>query len=129
MKSLILSLGLAGLLLTGCEQGSSTSSGDISADNPILELIADQKANELVDNFGIAKPSAYLQTHKSDYPNGTFDYNGDNVYGIAMNDIIIVSDRYFPNVIKHELLHTAGYDHDQKEINGVQIGKYVDAWY
>jgi len=127
MKKIILSIGLATLLL-GCEQGGK-SGGDISADNPQLEQIAESQADFLVNVFKINKPSAYLETHKSDYPNGTFDYQGKPMYGITLNDHIIVSDRYFPNVVRHELLHTAGYNHKDKEINGVKVSDYVDAWY
>ena len=127
IKKTIITLGLA-LSLLGCEQDSSNSSGNISADNPTLEQIANNEADFLVNTFKVNKPSAYCKTEKAKYSNGTFDYEGMNVYGIFVGDTIIVSDRYFPNVIRHELLHACGYNHNDKEINGVQVSKYIDAW-
>jgi hypothetical protein len=117
----------------GCEDSKKEG---IQADNLELQTIAIQEAQFLIDTFHLEPLYyVYLQTEQSVDEEGRFyfmDYaTGERklVYGVDFGNVIRVSERYFPNVIRHELLHVYGYGHECQEINGVKVSDYIDSWY
>jgi hypothetical protein len=120
------------VLLVGCGGGGG---GGISADTSELQAVADEQAEYLRETFGVTDFNADLRTVASIDAEGRFRasdghlYYGRTIYGFHNPARIEVSDRYFPGVVRHELLHAAGYSHGDQAINGVTVADHVGHWY
>lgn len=132
MKAIGVLLGvLAAVLLVGCGGGER----GISADTQELQAVANEQAEYLRETFGVTDFNADMRTVASADSEGRFRasdghlYFGRTVYGFHDPARIEISDRYFPGVVRHELLHAAGYSHSDKAINGLTVADHIDHWY
>ena len=107
----------------------------IRADTPELQAVANEQAEYLRETFGVTDINADMRTVASIDAEGRFRasdgqlYYGRTVYGFHDPARIEISDRYFPGVVRHELLHAAGYSHSDQAINGVTVADHIDHWY
>ena len=117
--------------LISCETEIPYSIPDlISADNPRLEQIAEEQAFILEHIFDVRPVGHHiLITMPSANVQGMFYYQGKLWYGSYETGTIRVSDMYHEGVIRHELLHAAGYSHNDSVINEINVSEHVDCWY
>lgn len=120
------------LCMAGC---GGNAGGGIRADSTELQAVADEQAEFLMEKFRIGEIDADIHTVPSIDAEGRFRapdgqlYYGRVLPGFHSPTQIEVSDRLFPGVVRHELLHAAGYTHADKIINGVTVADWVDHWY
>jgi len=122
---------MATVWLAGCGGGER----GISADTQELQAVANEQAEYLRETFGVSDFNADMRTVASTDAEGRFRasdgrlYFGRTVYGFHDPARIEISDWYVPGVVRHELLHAAGYSHSDKTVNGVTVADHIDHWY
>ena len=118
------------LAALGCEDGhrAAEQPPDLTADTPALLGLMVDEAAELESRLGVTIERAQGETRTNCNRFGCFYEAGAWNYGLTYGDTIAVGIPYHGNVVRHELLHVAGYQHSDQVINGVRVADHVDAW-
>jgi hypothetical protein len=120
-------------LLIGCEYGGAEYS--YTATCPELQAVMIEEAAALRGIFGIVVPS--MTGHTADEfgwrTSGIAYYCPENKRwvggtGCKYRKRIVMAPRWFRATVRHEMLHVAGYEHSDTEINGVTVADHVWAW-
>ena len=132
IAAIMLAIGVM-LLASGCETAGSGS--QYRADDPALldQIIA--QADFLESAFGIRITATVNGVTANDHYDVTgiswySEYHGYWIEGYyhRASQRLCVARPYAYWVVRHELLHAAGYDHHEKGINGVRVSDHVRYW-
>ena len=121
------------LLLIGCEYGGAEYS--YTASSPELQAVMIEEAGALRGIFGIVVPS--MVGHTADELG--WRTSGQNFHcpenktwvsgtGCKYRKRIIVGKVWTRAAVRHEMLHVAGYEHSDREINGVRVADHIEEW-
>ena len=133
---ILFALWIAGLITLsimafGCEQSRTQYRAD---DPALLDQIVAQ-ADYLESAFGIRITATVNGVTANDHYDVTgigwhSEYHGYRIEGYydRVSQRLYVARPYADWVVRHELLHAAGYDHEDTIINGVRVSDHVRYW-